>query len=794
MTIQVRSSVLLLASIIFTSSLSAQNPIPQITRVDDAVADITLDGYLDESVWEDLPVVDGMKVIDPDTLEDAPYETHIRFFYTDRGIYVGAMNFQPEGTLMARMTSRDTRLARDGFVVGLDPSGEGLYGYFLRANLGDSVTDGSILPERQLNMQWNGSWQARSQPHDNGWSIEYFIPWSMMSLPQAESVRSMGLYFERQVGHMGGNAWSNPALPRTVNEYLSAFEKYEYRDIEPRRQLTYFPFIGSVFDSIRNETTSKVGTDVYWRPTTNTQLSATINPDFGNVAADDVVVNLTAFEVFFREQRQFFLEGQDIFLTHPRNTNPGGPGGPISMLNTRRIGGAAQYELPDDGNFVPTDISQPTDLLGAAKFTGQNGNLRYGVLVAAEDDSQIRGTLDDGTEVTAQASGRDFLVGRLLYEDTSAGGRRSIGWMGTNISHSLTDATVNGIDAHFFSADNRWIVDAQLFHSDVEDVTGAGGMADFRFRPARGKQHTLRATYFDDTLDINDLGFLTRNDQMNLDYNYNIVESDVEGLRSRSTTYIFTNQWNTEGRPVRMGLFLNRDYNYLNNDTFGFSLRYFQKRVDDRLGGGTGDFEIPGRYGLNLSYETDPSKKVSLNFGLEMGQDELGPAETNSRAGISWRPTDRFSTDLNLNYTDREAILIHKGDGAYTSFEGHQWSPNFEMNYFISAWQQLRLSVQWNSLKAFEDRFWRVNPNRIESLVSVPKPNSTPDDFVISRMTFQARYRWEIAPLSDLFLVYTRGSNLPSDEFDTFPSLLERSWNERIVDTLAFRLRYRFGS
>ena len=97
-------------------------------------------------------------------------------------------------------------------------------------------------------------------------------------------------------------------------------------------------------------------------------------------------------------------------------------------------------------------------------------------------------------------------------------------------------------------------------------------------------------------------------------------------------------------------------------------------------------------------------------------------------------------------------------------------------------------------MKAFEDRFWQVNKSSTEFLEPVAKPNDESDDFVISRLTFQARYRWEIAPLSDLFIVYTRGSNLPGDSFETFQDLLERSWTDKIVDTLAIKLRYRFGS
>ena len=792
------ASIICLLAILPLSELSAQDGIavqlPQITRIEQSDAEITIDGFIDEDVWKDLPVIDGMKVIDPDTLADTPYETHVRFFYTERGIYLSAMNFQPQETLMARMTSRDTRLERDGFVVAIDASGEGLYGFYLRINLGNSLTDATILPERTFNFQWDGPWLARTQALENGWSAEYYIPWSMMPLPQVDDDRKIGIYLERQVGHLQGEAWANPPLPGTVNQFLSAFEKYELKDIEPRRQLTYYPFASGIYDGVRDESTYKVGTEIFWRPTSNSLLSASLNPDFGNVESDDVVVNLTAFEVFFPERRVFFLEGQDVFNTSPRTSGRGGPGGPISLLNTRRIGGAAIYDVPDDVNVVPTDLSQPSELLGAVKLTGQSGNWRYGTLLASETDSQIGGTLDDSTQVTLNAAGRDFSVARLLYEDTSSGGRRAIGWMGTNLSHPTIDATAHAVDMHYFSADNRFVIDTQIMHSNVDGKTGNGFLGDVAFRPRRGLQHGLRATYIDDTLDINELGFLTRNDQMNLDYNMFNIESDVPGLRQRTTSLFISNQWNTDGEPVRLGLFLNRGYNTLNNNTYDVSLRYFPERIDDRLGRGTGDFKVEGRYGLNLGFRTNPADKLAFNFDLNLDQDELGPARTGASARFTWRPNDRFSSDLRLDYTDREALLVHKGSGSYTSFESHQWAPQLEMNYFLNAWQQLRFTLQWTALKAFEDRFWQVDSQNLDFLQPVAKSDDDSDNFTISRLTFQARYRWEIAPLSDLFVVYTRGSNLPTDSFETFQDLLVQSWTDTVVDTLAIKLRYRFGS
>ncbi len=818
---------LLMATLFSHSNVTAQQLIPQLTHVDEAEASVDLDGFLDESVWSRIPAIDGMQVISPDTLAPASLETHTKIFYTDEGIYVGIMNFQDPATLVARMTSRDTRLERDGVVINVDPSGQGLYGYMMRINLGDSMTDATLLPERQMNMQWDGSWSGRTQALDNGWSAELFIPWSMMSLPQTPGeVRQMGFYIERQVGHLV-ETWSNPPLPNTVNEFLSAFQKVELRNIESRQQLTYYPFVSSTFDNIKNEIDYRVGTDIYWRPSTNMQLSAALNPDFGNVESDDVVVNLTAFETFFPEKRPFFLEGQDIFNTSPRSggggpggggpggggPGGGGPGGggsggggppgggsarsgfgPTTLLNTRRIGRAPAFTVPGTVSALPTDLSTPSDLLGAVKLTGQNGAWRYGTLMAAEDDTAIRARFNNGSRTQLEAEGRDYLVGRLLYEDTLGGGRRAIGWMGTNMSHDLKDATVNGIDMHYFAANTRWVFDGQLVHSDVNGVTGAGGWADLSYQPQRGRQHRITATYLDDTLDINDMGFIIRNDMQELNYSYNINESNIPGLRSRFSSYMVTNQWNTAGQPVRLGFFANRGYTFMDNSNLFLGLRYFNPRIEDRLGRGTGDFRIPERWSANAGWSSNPSAKLSYGFNYNGGQGDLGKRELGFSGNFSYRPIDNFSLGMDLSYSDQEALLVYRGAGTYTSFEAEQWSPRVDMDYFITAKQQLRFSMQWTGLKAFEDKFWRVVPNEREFLNEMFKPTLTSHNFSISRMTFQARYRWEIAPLSDLFIVYTRGSNLPANTFDEYPELAIQAWTDRIVDTLVVKIRYRFGS
>ena len=162
----------LVCLMLLSFNVQAQLPLPEITRVDEVDAKIELDGFLDEAVWDDLPVSDNMKIIDPDTLEDAPYRTDIRFFYTQQGIYFGIVNHQPAESLIPRITNRDDSPlfpVNDGIGVVIDASGDGRYGYGVRIGLGDSMTDMSMLPERQLNLQWDGAWDGRTQIIEEGW-------------------------------------------------------------------------------------------------------------------------------------------------------------------------------------------------------------------------------------------------------------------------------------------------------------------------------------------------------------------------------------------------------------------------------------------------------------------------------------------------------------------------------------------------------------------------------------------------------------------------------------------------
>ena len=170
----------------------------------EGAARMHIDGRLDETAWQGLEVHEDFRLIDPDTLEPAVLSTKVRMFYTQRGFYLGATMVQPADTLVEHLSGRDQGwLNRDYFSFTLDTSGEGRYGFWFQLNLGNSVSDGTILPEREFSDSWDGAWHGATARTEDGWSAEYFIPWSLVNMPKANGTRTIGIFAPAQRGVHG---------------------------------------------------------------------------------------------------------------------------------------------------------------------------------------------------------------------------------------------------------------------------------------------------------------------------------------------------------------------------------------------------------------------------------------------------------------------------------------------------------------------------------------------------------------------------------------------------------------
>jgi hypothetical protein len=250
---------------------------------------------------------------------------------------------------------------------------------------------------------------------------------------------------------------------------------------------------------------------------------------------------------------------------------------------------------------------------------------------------------------------------------------------------------------------------------------------------------------------------------------------------------------NLDGQSVRSGIFLRNKWQFRNLSEIGTEVDYFPKRWDDRNSFGNGTYRVEDRWVAEASYGTDSARPISFSVLAGMRQEELGDWTTRVALGATINFSDRISFDFDVNYYKRDGWLVYQDGRNFTTFEATDWQPKIAMDVFLTARQQLRLTMQWAGIRAHEQDRWRV-PQEPGELIATPQlPGAPSDNFTISRLTAQLRYRWEIGPLSDLFVVYTRGSNLPDRQQEEFDDLFVDALRSPVISLFVIKLRYRFG-
>ncbi len=756
---------------------------------------IQIDGKLAEAIWEEVePVSDFVEVYPDDSGRGAELVTEVKIVYTDKGLFVGFWCQQDRAKHMSRLSARDVGVERDYFRVYVDPGGKGAYGYYMELGLGGSRRDGTVLVERRHNNDWDGPWRGRTLAGENGWSGEMFLPWNMFSMPRQDSdIQEMGIHLERWVAHSGKKYSWEPIFDRS-NQFLSGFSRMNVKIKSHSSKLTLYPYGAGDYDSLGDTSSGKGGLDLFWNPSQGMKLSATMFPDFGQVESDELVVNLGAFETFFPEKRSFFLEDRDIFNTRK-----------YSLVHTRRIGASPDSPDAPDGQTVD-GLGGASEIIAAMKLTGQQGRYRFGVMSAAEEDTNFRFLNEDTNEELGRGSadGRQFFSGRVMHEsETSAGHYLSVGWLGTLTARNVIDrdAMVHAIDGVIRDKDGKWNLNWQAMGSFVEEAgdseSGYGGWIDGNYQPSREWKHYMELVYFDDKIDINDQGFLWRNDQQWLTYNVRRRRND--NPRYKEQNWNLWTSWarNRAGEMIQAHVFTEKKWSFKNRTSWAIMGEVNPARWDDRISRDNGSVRVDTTAEVGVWWDSDPRKRfgVFTGFWTWSEREMVDRPSFLTRMHTRFTPNDHLDFRLNLVYRNRDGWLLWDDETTFGAYAADQFTPNLRANVLISNTQDFRVILQWVAIKAETQRVLGLNQNG--DLVRDETIDPRDLDFAISNIAVQARYRYEFSPLSELYVVYSLGGVYDEDDdgrsgLPSLSSLWSDSFSNKTADQFLMKLRYRF--
>ena len=349
---------------------------------------LVLDGRLDERVYATVPAASEFVQQEPHEGELATEQTEVWVFYDNERVYVAARcwDSQPDRIVANEMRRDSVNIWwGDHFAVSFDPYYSRRSGVFFQTNALGAIRDGLVDDETKVNYDWNTVWDVKSRRFSGGWTTEMAIPFKSLRYREGRT-QIWGITVQRVVRSKNEFSYLNPMPASYGGQALFRFSAAAILvGIEPpprSRNAELKPYVISDLTTDREATPpvsadldGAFGFDAKYGLTRSLTFDFTYNTDFAQVEIDEQQVNLTRFNLFFPEKREFFLEGQGIFEFGGTSLGPSQFGGPSDMpilFFSRRIG-------LNRGETVPIQVG--------GRLTGRVGKYTVGLLNIQTEDA-----------------------------------------------------------------------------------------------------------------------------------------------------------------------------------------------------------------------------------------------------------------------------------------------------------------------------------------------------------------------------------------------------------------------
>lgn len=702
-------------------------------------AAVRIDGVIDADEWRDARVFSDFVEVQPATglPLSADRQVTAKLLPTPDGIAVAMSALHPASVPQTRSRiPRDSQQPADQFTVVIDFNADGIAGYSFTVTTAGNIVDEAVSNENVFSTDWDGDWSHAAASFDGGYAVEMLIPWTTATMADSTSEnRDIGIYLERAItstGEKHGYPDANVTRPRFLSD-LKVIGIRQYAD----SLFTIAPYSVVMQDLNGAGLATKVGGDAFWKPNGDHQFALSVNPDFGQVESDELVVNFTTTETVKTDKRPFFTDNnQYLDLQHPVG----------QLFYTRRVGG------PSD------DARGAADIATAFKGIGRFGDIGYGAFFAQE----------------AGQAGRSFLLARTSYGTES---------FVAGLSATAVDRPYLDRDARVVETDVIWTPDAfwrvrpiamaSFLDSkgDGSDGLAGGVIADWDPAGPWRQQYTLMSA--DEAFELNDLGYQARNDFVQLEWEaaYRIdLTADDSKFADHDLRGEYIHRENHSGLRL-----LDQGSVYLSSSRKdGGSqtqmLRWKAPQFDDRITRGHGPVRISGGPQIYLDYEQPRRGDNPWGWYAQL---EVFP---NARSGHSVyagiRPQYRFRPDLDIEaslfFWHQTDWLLWQTENELGSFFAQRAEIGASLNWLPSDSQEVRVKLQAIAVDAEAKEAVRATPTGD----LVPSDRNL-DDFSVKNLGFQIRYRYAIDNRSEFYAVYGRGGIVADDHTEGFGPTIE---------------------
>jgi len=739
---------------------------------------IVVDGKLDEEEWKSAQKITKFYQVMPFTLAEPEQSTIVLVHETEKGLFVGYKNYQPTETMRAQQHERDADDANaDKVGMSVDFDGDSLMAYSFTVSLGGSLWDAVYRNENESKKDWDADWVAKTSVSEDVWYAEFFIPWTVAPMKtQTGDQRKIKISFWRmslEISKAFATIKSNPRR----STFISTFNELNLKNFDVSN-LDFFPYITASNEKTSNDTDTKVGAEVFWKIDSGSQLNVALNPDFGQVESDDVVINFSAMETFYADKRPFFSENQSMFDVDGYRF--------LYVINTRRIGASPDYNCSDYSSELEALCSSSqegnTDINLAFRYTKVGQGYDLGFLGAFESDE-------------AFSQGRDYFATRYRVKKENL----SFGYLGTFTKNEVLgrNANVNTVDMVYLPTEDFRLY-AILLNSIVEDNKGYGLRISIRKQVNQDLSTGLGIYYLDKDLDINDMGYLMRNDWFMIGGRTQLQKTD---FNKTSNTLVRTYQHSYGCRTLsngdKEGCFSGFEIkNQFKNTSQIETEVFFRTNGRDNLitrGSELAPYiKLPQNYGIDFKYVGQKNKFWQWDLFAQRSKGSEYSSDLGWRnkyySSVKVFPLPNLTLRLSYSHEKEANWLNWIQDNLLGIYEKTQRSTNFSIKYFKGNQHELRVKTQLVAFTAKDPQAYLGSMDgRLDEVSTYLNP------FSLGQLAFQIRYRYEIMPLAYFYAVYTRGGKIyEADEEDDLGTLYKRPWEEPTKDNFTLKVRYRF--